>query len=101
ERKGFAGGIGPEPARKGGPVLLGGGSSDPAIGRAIRYCDGWIAGGGGPAAFAQTADRVRAGWQQAGRLGAPRLMALSYFGLGEKAAAETGQFLRHYYAIAG
>jgi alkanesulfonate monooxygenase SsuD/methylene tetrahydromethanopterin reductase-like flavin-dependent oxidoreductase (luciferase family) len=101
ERRGFAGGIGPEPVRKGGPVLMGGGSSEPAIERTIRFCDGWMQGGGGPAAFKTMAEKVRAAWQQAGRIGQPKLMALSYFGLGAEGSRAIDAFLRDYYAIAG
>jgi alkanesulfonate monooxygenase SsuD/methylene tetrahydromethanopterin reductase-like flavin-dependent oxidoreductase (luciferase family) len=101
ERLGFAGGIGPEPARPGGPRLLIGGSSEAAVRRTVQYAEGWIAGGGGPERFSAGAEAVRAAWSQAGRPGAPRLAGLSYFAVGPRAREHADGFLKHYYAVAG
>jgi alkanesulfonate monooxygenase SsuD/methylene tetrahydromethanopterin reductase-like flavin-dependent oxidoreductase (luciferase family) len=101
ESRGFAGRIGPEPARSEGPRLLIGGSSPAAVRRAVKYAEGWMAGGGGPQRFAAGAEAVRAAWQQAGRPGTPRLAGLSYFALGPRAREHADRYLLHYYAIAG
>ncbi|HVA24409.1 MAG TPA: LLM class flavin-dependent oxidoreductase [Chloroflexota bacterium] len=101
EKRGHAGGIGPEPSQKGGPVILVGGASDAAIQRAAKHADGWIAGGGGLEAFKAGSAKVKAAWQEAGRASPPKFAALAYFGLGQEAIDATASFLRHYYAIAG
>jgi hypothetical protein len=53
-------------------------------------------------------DQVRAGvaelhrgWAQAGRSGSPRVVALTYFGLGATAVTSTPAYLRRYYAFIG
>ncbi len=101
ESRGFAGAIGPAPARTGGPEIIVGGGAEAAIRRAARHGDGWIAGGGGPEMFKRGADAVKAAWTAAGRSGAPRLLALSYFSLGAGAQAHAGAYLRDYYGFAG
>jgi alkanesulfonate monooxygenase SsuD/methylene tetrahydromethanopterin reductase-like flavin-dependent oxidoreductase (luciferase family) len=101
ESRGLAGAIGPAPARAGGPQVIVGGSADAAIRRAVRYGDGWIAGGGGPEMFRRGAEAVKAAWMAAGRTGAPRLLALSYFSLGADAQQHAGSYLRDYYGFAG
>src|SRR5919198_2174877 len=44
EERGFAGAIGPPPAREGGPELLIGGYVDPSVHRAARFGDGFTIG---------------------------------------------------------
>jgi alkanesulfonate monooxygenase SsuD/methylene tetrahydromethanopterin reductase-like flavin-dependent oxidoreductase (luciferase family) len=97
---GTAGAIGPQPPR-GRPTLVVGGSVDATFERAARYGDGWIMGGGSPEQFSQGAARARAAWQAAGREGEPRLMALGYFSLGDRAEEAANDYLRDYYAFAG
>jgi alkanesulfonate monooxygenase SsuD/methylene tetrahydromethanopterin reductase-like flavin-dependent oxidoreductase (luciferase family) len=97
---GTAGAIGPRPARE-RPTLIVGGAADVAFDRAARYGDGWIMGGGSPEQFAQGAEKTRAAWQAAGRDGAPRLMALAYFALGDRAEEAANAYLRDYYAFIG
>src|ERR687891_1225610 len=75
---GTAGAIGPRPPRE-RPTLIVGGTADAAFERAARYGDGWIFGGGTPAQFSEAAAKARAAWRDAGREGAPRLIALAYF----------------------
>ena len=58
-------------------------------------------GGGAPDQFREGADQVRAAWQEAGREGEPRLMALAYFALGDQAEAAANGYLRDYYAFLG
>jgi alkanesulfonate monooxygenase SsuD/methylene tetrahydromethanopterin reductase-like flavin-dependent oxidoreductase (luciferase family) len=101
EARGFAGGIGPEPCRAGGPQLVLGGSSEAAIRRAVKFAHGWMAGTAGPERFEPLAEQVRAGWRSAGRDGQPCLMAVSYFALGPSAREYADGFLLDYYAVAG
>jgi alkanesulfonate monooxygenase SsuD/methylene tetrahydromethanopterin reductase-like flavin-dependent oxidoreductase (luciferase family) len=90
-------GVGPSPVTPGGPRIILGGTSDAAIARTVRAAEGWIAGGGGPQAFAAGAERVRAAWKDAGREGEPRLAALGYFALGPSAKDDAREYLTHYY----
>jgi alkanesulfonate monooxygenase SsuD/methylene tetrahydromethanopterin reductase-like flavin-dependent oxidoreductase (luciferase family) len=96
-RRGFAGPIGPKTA--GLPVLLGG-HSPAAITRAARIGDGWVGGGGGVDMFRAGADRFRAAWREEDREGTPRVVALSYFALGDAAADLADEYLLNYYAFA-
>jgi alkanesulfonate monooxygenase SsuD/methylene tetrahydromethanopterin reductase-like flavin-dependent oxidoreductase (luciferase family) len=94
-------GIGPAPARAGGPQVVIGGTSDAAIRRAVAHGTGWIAGGGGVGAFAATAARVRDAGADAGRDGRPRLLALGYYALGPDARATADAYIQHYYGFLG
>ncbi|WP_020667133.1 LLM class flavin-dependent oxidoreductase [Amycolatopsis nigrescens] len=100
ERRGFAGGIGPAPSRDGGPELILGGHSPGAIARAARVGDGWISGSGGPGMFRSGAAAVRKAWEAAGRTDKPRLVALSYFALGDSAEELADSYINHYYGFA-
>jgi len=101
EKRGFAGAIGPPPARAGGPELLIGGRVDATVRRVTRFGDGWTLGGGTPDAFQEMAGEVKQAWSDAGRDGAPRLMALCYFALGDDARQAADTYLLDYYAIMG
>ena len=101
EPRGTAGAIGPAPVRAGGPPLLIGGNSPAAFRRMTTLGAGWIAGGGGPDAFAAGADQARQSWRDAGREGRPRLVAISYVSLGADAAEHARRYLGDYYAFAG
>ena len=101
EPRGTAGAIGPGPVQPGGPPLLIGGTGAAAIRRTTALGAGWIAGGGGPAMFADGAARVRAAWTAAGREGAPRLVALGYYGLGPDGPDAARRYLTDYYAFLG
>jgi alkanesulfonate monooxygenase SsuD/methylene tetrahydromethanopterin reductase-like flavin-dependent oxidoreductase (luciferase family) len=94
-------GTGPTPVQDGGPPLIGGGTVAPAYRRAARFGAGWVAGGGGPDAFAQGAEQARAAWRDAGRDGEPRLLALAYYSLGDDAREDADRYLKHYYAWLG
>jgi alkanesulfonate monooxygenase SsuD/methylene tetrahydromethanopterin reductase-like flavin-dependent oxidoreductase (luciferase family) len=87
-------------ASAGHPKLMIGGNSDAAIRRTVEHGIGWIAGGGGPDAAAPMIEKVRAAWRAAGREGAPRFAALTYFGLGDD-EAESRRSLRDYYGFLG
>ena len=101
EDRGFAGAVGPSPIKDGGPPLLIGGTAAAAYRRMTEHGAGWIAGGGGPDAFAQGAERARQAWQEAGRDGRPRLVAITYVSLGADAEAHARGYLGDYYAFAG
>ncbi len=98
---GYAGGIGPEPARPGGPEIILGGSAEASFERAARLADGWIMGGGTPDMFAQAAAGVDKAWHDAGRTGRPRKLTLAYYALGPDARAQADGYLHHYYAWLG
>jgi len=81
------------------PILIGG-TADAAIERAARWAVGWTAGGGGAAQVGPFAERVRRAWKDAGRQGAPRIVALSYFSLGQEAVNDSKTNLLDYYGSA-
>jgi alkanesulfonate monooxygenase SsuD/methylene tetrahydromethanopterin reductase-like flavin-dependent oxidoreductase (luciferase family) len=101
EPRGTAGAIGPVPVQPGGPPLLIGGTGAAAIRRTTTLGAGWIAGGGGPAMFADGVAQVRAAWTAAGREGAPRLVALGYYALGPDGQDAARRYLTDYYAFLG
>jgi alkanesulfonate monooxygenase SsuD/methylene tetrahydromethanopterin reductase-like flavin-dependent oxidoreductase (luciferase family) len=101
EEFGYAGGIGPEPARRGGPEIILGGSTEASFRRVARLADGWIMGGGTPDMFAQAAAGVDQAWQDADRAGRPRKLTLAYFGLGPEARSQAEGYLLHYYGWLG
>jgi alkanesulfonate monooxygenase SsuD/methylene tetrahydromethanopterin reductase-like flavin-dependent oxidoreductase (luciferase family) len=99
--RGQAGPIGPAPAQAGGPPLLIGGNAPAAFRRMAEFGTGWIMGGGGPQAFAARADKARQSWREAGRAGAPRLVAIAYVSLGGDAEAHARAYLSDYYSFIG
>ena len=101
EHRGFAGGIGPEPVRPGGPELILGGTAEASFRRVALLGDGWIMGGGTPDTFAQAAAGVDQAWQDAGRPGRPRKLTLAYFALGPDARTLADNYLLNYYAFMG
>lgn len=97
EPRGLAGPIGPA-AR---PPLIIGGYTQRSHERAIRYGDGWIAGGMPPTAVAPVAGQLRKAWEAAGRKGSPRILASAYFSLGPDAERIAQESLGDYYAWLG
>jgi alkanesulfonate monooxygenase SsuD/methylene tetrahydromethanopterin reductase-like flavin-dependent oxidoreductase (luciferase family) len=91
--------VGPVPVQEGGPDLLVGGGSGPALLRMARLADGYVHGGGPPRSFASAAARVRAAWEESERPGHPQLWAQGYFVLGDREAGLA--YLRDYYAFTG
>jgi alkanesulfonate monooxygenase SsuD/methylene tetrahydromethanopterin reductase-like flavin-dependent oxidoreductase (luciferase family) len=89
------------PTLAGAPGLVLGGHAAASFARAARFGEGWIAAGSGPEQFAAGADKARAAWSEAGREGEPRLMALAYFSLGDRAEEEARAYLTDYYAWLG
>lgn len=92
--------IGPAPLN-GGPELIVAGGADASFQRAARFGDGWIMGGGPPDQFAAERAKVLAAWEDEGREGAPRTLALAYFSLGDDADERAEAYLRDYYAWLG
>jgi alkanesulfonate monooxygenase SsuD/methylene tetrahydromethanopterin reductase-like flavin-dependent oxidoreductase (luciferase family) len=82
------------------PLLIGG-TGDAAIRRTVRYGTGWTGGGGTPEQLAPVIARVRQAWGDSGRAGAPRILVLAYFSLGDEVEDSSYQYLRHYYGIFG
>jgi alkanesulfonate monooxygenase SsuD/methylene tetrahydromethanopterin reductase-like flavin-dependent oxidoreductase (luciferase family) len=97
EHYGYAGAIGPEPVRRGGPELILGGNAEASFRRVALLGDGWIMGGGTPDMFAQAGAQVDQAWAQAGRPGRPRKLSLAYFALGPEARGHADNYLLHYY----
>jgi alkanesulfonate monooxygenase SsuD/methylene tetrahydromethanopterin reductase-like flavin-dependent oxidoreductase (luciferase family) len=101
EEFGYAGGIGPEPVRPGGPEIILGGSTAASFERAARLADGWIMGGGTPDMFASAGAAVDKAWEDAGREDRPRKLTLAYFALGPNARTQADGYLHDYYAWLG
>ena len=89
------------PSTGGRPRLVIGGHADAAYARTARFGDGWIASGSGPEQAQEGAEKAKAAWSEAGREGAPHIMALAYFSLGERAEQDVQENLMHYYAWLG
>jgi alkanesulfonate monooxygenase SsuD/methylene tetrahydromethanopterin reductase-like flavin-dependent oxidoreductase (luciferase family) len=90
----------PRPAAGRVPILIGG-TADAVIDRMVRWGAGWTAGGSAPEQVAPFAERVRAAWKDAGREGQPRIVALSYFSLGDEVVDDSKAYLLDYYAYLG
>lgn len=101
EKRGFAGAVGPAPARSGGPEIIVGGMAEAAFTRAARFGDGWMMGGGTPEMFAQGAQAVDQAWRAEGRSGTPRKLSLAYFALGGQARQQADGYLKDYYGWLG
>lgn len=91
----------PLPVRPEGVQVMIGGHSRKAIERTVRWGIGWTAGGTPPEAVAPFAEQIRQAWKEAGRSGEPRLVALSYYALGDRAEERAQAYLGHYYAFLG
>lgn len=94
-------GLAPAAAPGAPPTVLVGGHSPAALRRAARRGDGWVAGGSSAQAYAQRRELAVRAWQAAGRPGAPRTAALSYFGLDPARHGAGDDYLRRYYAYFG
>jgi alkanesulfonate monooxygenase SsuD/methylene tetrahydromethanopterin reductase-like flavin-dependent oxidoreductase (luciferase family) len=100
EKRGTAGGIGPDVSDD-PPTLIIGGQVDAAFRRAARYGDGWIAGGGQPEYFPPALEKLEAAWREAGRDGEPRKLSLAYFSLDDDPESQARKTIGDYYAFAG
>jgi alkanesulfonate monooxygenase SsuD/methylene tetrahydromethanopterin reductase-like flavin-dependent oxidoreductase (luciferase family) len=90
--------LSPEPVHI--PLLFGG-TSKATLRRATTVGDGWVAGAlRNYQAQSEFADRVRKGWQEAGRTGDPQTHASVNFAIGDQHVAEAGRrHLAHYYGF--
>jgi alkanesulfonate monooxygenase SsuD/methylene tetrahydromethanopterin reductase-like flavin-dependent oxidoreductase (luciferase family) len=86
----------PTPVRGTVPII-GGGTADRAIARAVKWGIGWTAGGAGPDRAGPLAERVREAWAAAGRDGRPKIVCLVYFALGRDAEDRAREYLVDYY----
>ena len=82
------------------PIILGG-HTERAIARIAKYGLGYTLGGGTPEQLRGMMERVTTIWNGAGRPGKPEFRALSYFALGDEAAAEAEGNLKDYYGDFG
>lgn len=79
------------------PIYFGGNLASKTVARRIaRWGDGFIAAGS-PQMVQPIVDAALDAWERAGRDGRPRLVAASYFALGDDAIAETEHNVREYY----
>jgi alkanesulfonate monooxygenase SsuD/methylene tetrahydromethanopterin reductase-like flavin-dependent oxidoreductase (luciferase family) len=92
--------VGPATVQQPGVPLVIGGSVDASIRRVVEFGIGWTAGGMPPDAVGAMADRVQTAWKEAGREGRARIVALTYFSLGDDVEASKG-YLLDYYAPMG
>lgn len=90
-------GVGPLPTNGVVPLLIGG-QPQHAAPRAVKYGAGWTIGGGGVDMARAGAESFRAAWTEAGGPGEPRIVALTYFSLGEDNVEESKANLSSYYA---
>jgi alkanesulfonate monooxygenase SsuD/methylene tetrahydromethanopterin reductase-like flavin-dependent oxidoreductase (luciferase family) len=85
----------PPPVQQPVPIVFGG-TSDASVRRTVEMGAGWTAGGLPPDAVAPFAEKVRSAWQDAGREGSPRIVALAYFSLGDTEEASKNALLDYY-----
>jgi alkanesulfonate monooxygenase SsuD/methylene tetrahydromethanopterin reductase-like flavin-dependent oxidoreductase (luciferase family) len=82
------------------PLVIGG-TSKASVRRTIEYGTGWTSGGVPPDRVAPFAERIRAAWRDAGKEGEPRIVALTYFSLGDDVESASYEYLRRYYGHLG
>ena len=92
--------VGPPTTRGRIPLLIGG-QPKLAAPRAARWGAGFTIGGAPPEMAAAAIEQFKAAWQQAGGTGTPRIVALSYYSLGEEHTEESLHNLRSYYGFLG
>jgi alkanesulfonate monooxygenase SsuD/methylene tetrahydromethanopterin reductase-like flavin-dependent oxidoreductase (luciferase family) len=92
--------VGPPTARGRIPLLIGG---QPALAapRAARWDAGYTIGGAAPEMAGGAIEEFTRRWEEAGGTGRPKVVALSYFSLGEEHADESLRNLRTYYGFLG
>jgi alkanesulfonate monooxygenase SsuD/methylene tetrahydromethanopterin reductase-like flavin-dependent oxidoreductase (luciferase family) len=92
--------VGPPTTRGRVPVLVGG-RPELAAPRALRWGAGFTIGGAPPELAAGPIQQFRALWQEGGGEGAPRIVVLTYYSLGEEHTEESLRNLRSYYGFLG
>ncbi|ONI76186.1 hypothetical protein ALI144C_36545 [Actinosynnema sp. ALI-1.44] len=93
--------VAPSPARGSRIPILIGGLTTAAAKRAARWADGWTAPGLSAQRTALATEQVRTAWQEAGRSGAPRIVMLLRFVMGDDAQDAAAAFMRDYFAVLG
>jgi alkanesulfonate monooxygenase SsuD/methylene tetrahydromethanopterin reductase-like flavin-dependent oxidoreductase (luciferase family) len=89
------------PTTRGRIPLLIGGQPELSAPRGIRWGAGYTIGGAPPEMAAGMLQEFQARWEQDGGNGQPRVVALSYFSLGEEHTSESLHNLRTYYGFLG
>ena len=89
--------VGPTPTNDAIPLLIGGQPRYVAP-RAVKYGAGWTIGGGGVDLARAGVESFHGAWAEAGGVGEPRIVALTYFSLGEGTVEESTANLASYYA---
>jgi alkanesulfonate monooxygenase SsuD/methylene tetrahydromethanopterin reductase-like flavin-dependent oxidoreductase (luciferase family) len=92
--------VGPPTTRGRVPLLIGG-QAKLAAPRAVRWGAGFTIGGAPPEMAAGAIREFTAAWERAGGTGKPRVVALSYFSLGEDHTEASLANLRSYYGFLG
>ncbi len=95
------GGVGPEPARRGGPEIMIGGGVMAAYRRAAQYGSGWTMGGGTPDQMREGRAALDSAWSEAGREGRAKASVLTYFCLGPNAKDTAREYIHTYYGGMG
>jgi alkanesulfonate monooxygenase SsuD/methylene tetrahydromethanopterin reductase-like flavin-dependent oxidoreductase (luciferase family) len=89
------------PTVRGRIPLLIGGRPEHAARRALRWDAGFTIGGAPPEMAAGMIEGFRAAWARAAGEDSPRIVALSYFSLGDEHTEESLRNLRTYYGYVG
>ena len=92
--------VGPPTTRGRVPLLIGG-QSGLAAPRAARWGAGFTIGGAPPEMAGGAIQEFRSAYEQAGGTGTPRIVALSYYSLGEEHTETSLRNLRSYYGFLG
>jgi alkanesulfonate monooxygenase SsuD/methylene tetrahydromethanopterin reductase-like flavin-dependent oxidoreductase (luciferase family) len=92
--------VGPPTTRGRVPLLIGG-QSKLAAPRAARWEAGFTIGGAPPEMAAGAIQEFKAAFEEAGGTGTPRIVALSYYSLGEQHIETSLRNLRSYYGFLG
>jgi alkanesulfonate monooxygenase SsuD/methylene tetrahydromethanopterin reductase-like flavin-dependent oxidoreductase (luciferase family) len=92
--------VGPATTRGRIPLLIGG-QPELAAPRAARWQGGFTIGGAPPEMAGGAIQAFKDAWERAGGDGTPRVVALSYYSLGEEHTEESLRNLRTYYGFLG
>jgi alkanesulfonate monooxygenase SsuD/methylene tetrahydromethanopterin reductase-like flavin-dependent oxidoreductase (luciferase family) len=92
--------VGPPTTRGRVPLLIGG-QAKLAAPRAARWGAGFTIGGAPPEMAGGAIREFTADWEEAGGTGKPRVVALTYFSLGEEHTETSLRNLRSYYGFLG